>query len=109
VAAALALAREAAAVVRGDDLLGTARELQAKTLALLARAEAAGDLRTALAAVREARGNLELLGRLAGQLEGARRCGHHRCPGVGESAGRDPGGTRGLPRRAPGSGAGARW
>ena len=33
------------------------------------QAEAAGDLRTALAAIREARGNLELLARLLGELQ----------------------------------------
>jgi hypothetical protein len=33
------------------------------------RAEKAGDLRTALAAISQTRGNLELLGKLAGQLD----------------------------------------
>ena len=32
-------------------------------------AESAGDLRTALAAISQARGNLELLGKLAGELD----------------------------------------
>jgi hypothetical protein len=36
---------------------------------ILERAEKAGDLRTALAAISQARGNLELLGKLAGQLD----------------------------------------
>ncbi len=42
--------------------------LQGRTLAILKTAEEQADLRTALAAIREARGNLELLGKLAGQL-----------------------------------------
>jgi len=43
--------------------------LQAHALDILARAEEAGDLRTALAAISQARGNLELLGKLAGELD----------------------------------------
>jgi hypothetical protein len=35
----------------------------------LERAEKSGDLRTALAAISQARGNLELLGKLAGELD----------------------------------------
>jgi hypothetical protein len=42
--------------------------LQAHALDILDRAEKAGDLRTALAAISQARGNLELLGKLAGEL-----------------------------------------
>jgi len=49
---------------RGASLLDDVRALRAKTAALLIRAEEAGDLRTALAGVREARGCLELLARL---------------------------------------------
>ena len=66
--AALASASEAAAVARGDDLLGQARELQARALRILDRAEDAGDLRTAVSACREVRGVLELLSRLLGEL-----------------------------------------
>ena len=36
--------------------------------AILARAERSGDLRTAFSAIREARGNLELLAELLGRL-----------------------------------------
>lgn len=66
---ALAQASAAAEVVRGDDLLQQTRDLQAKALAILEKAELGGDLRTAIAANREARGCLELLGRLVGELD----------------------------------------
>ncbi len=66
--AALADARAAAEVTRADDLLGQVQALQTRTLGVLAKAEAAGELRTVLQAVREARGNLELLARLLGEL-----------------------------------------
>ena len=45
------------------------RHLQDRALDILERAEKAGDLRTALAAISQARGNLELLGKLAGELD----------------------------------------
>ena len=45
------------------------RELQAKTLAVLAKAEKADDHPTFLRAVREARSNVELLARLMGELQ----------------------------------------
>jgi hypothetical protein len=45
------------------------RHLQGHALDILERAEKAGDLRTALAAISQARGNLELLGKLAGELD----------------------------------------
>ena len=62
-------AREVEEAARADDLLEQVRHLQAHALDILARAEKAGDLRTALAAISQARGNLELLGRLAGELD----------------------------------------
>lgn len=67
--AAMAEAKDAADVASADSLLGQVRDLQAKTLKLLAKAEKAGDLRTAVSAIGQARGNLELLGKLAGQLQ----------------------------------------
>jgi len=67
--AKLAKAHEAKEVSRADDLLGQVRILQSKTLSILLRAEGAGDLRTALSAVREARGNVELLAKLSGELD----------------------------------------
>jgi hypothetical protein len=67
--ASLAQAKEAAEVAQADDLLGQLRKLQRITLGLLSKAYSAGDLRTAVAAVGQARGNLELLGKLLGQLD----------------------------------------
>ena len=65
----LARAHEAGEVANADDLLGQVRDLQGKALGILAKAEQAGDLRTALGTIREARGNLELLAKLIGQLD----------------------------------------
>jgi hypothetical protein len=62
---ALAQAQEARDAARADDLLSEARRLKEVTMALLGRAVQANDLRTALLAVREARGNLELIGKLS--------------------------------------------
>ena len=56
-------------MAQADDLLDQVRHLQAHALDILERAEKAGDLRTALAAISQARGNLELLGKLAGELD----------------------------------------
>jgi len=64
-------------VASADNLLADVRELQARALAILDVAERAGELRTALAAIREARGNLELLGRLAGELNDAPQLNIH--------------------------------
>jgi len=66
--ACLAKAQDAHEIAQADSLLAQVRDLQAKALRILARAERAGELRTALAAIREARGNIELLGKLAGEL-----------------------------------------
>jgi hypothetical protein len=62
-------AREGEEAARADDLLEQVRNLQAHALDILERAEQIGDLRTALAAISQARGNLELLGKLAGELD----------------------------------------
>jgi hypothetical protein len=62
-------AREVEEVAQANDLLEQVRNLQTHALAILERAENAGDLRTALAAISQARGNLELLGKLAGELD----------------------------------------
>ena len=51
----------------GYTVYSAADALQA--LDILDRAEKARDLRTALAAISQARGNLELLGKLAGELD----------------------------------------
>jgi hypothetical protein len=67
----LVQALEAEEASQADDLLGQVRDLQRRTLAILDGAEndGADERRTALAAIREARSNLELLGRLAGELQ----------------------------------------
>jgi hypothetical protein len=62
-------AREVEEVAQADDLLEQVSHLQTHALDILERAEKAGDLRTALAAISQARGNLELLGKLAGELD----------------------------------------
>ena len=64
----LATAREAETVA-ADDLLREVRALRGKAISLLLQAEAAGDIRTALAGIREARGCLELLAKLLGELD----------------------------------------
>ena len=67
--AALTKAHEAKEMVRADDLLSQVKELQARAMSILDQAEDSGDLRTALSAIREARGNLELLAKLLGKLQ----------------------------------------
>jgi len=54
-------AREVEEAARADALLEQVRHLQGHALDILERAEKAGDLRTALSAISQARGNLELL------------------------------------------------
>lgn len=66
---ALAKATEAGEVAKADDLLARIRELEAQAKGIQAKAEKAGDLKTALAAVREQTRIIELLARLAGELE----------------------------------------
>ena len=67
--AKLVMAQAAEEVAQADELLQQVRDLQGRALAILGKAEAAGDLRTALGAIREARGNLELLAKLLGELD----------------------------------------
>ena len=69
--AKLVLAEKAEEVAQADDLLDQVRDLQGRALAILDKAEATGELRTALSAIREARGNLELLAKLLGELSDA--------------------------------------
>jgi hypothetical protein len=65
---ALVKAQQAHEVTRADNLLGQVESLQTKALELLNKAEKAGQLRTALHGVREAKGCLELLAKLQGDL-----------------------------------------
>jgi hypothetical protein len=67
--AKLVMAQAAEEVAQADTMLGQVRDLQSRALTILGRAEEAGDLRTALGAIREARGNLELLAKLLGELD----------------------------------------
>ena len=53
-----------------DSLLAQVRSLQERALAGLTKAEAEGDLRAIPALLRECRSNIELIGRLIGQLQG---------------------------------------
>lgn len=55
----------------GDDLLQQIHGLHARTLAILADAEARNDVRTALFAIREARANLELVSKIYAFLASA--------------------------------------
>ena len=66
--ATLAQAKDAEMVAHADDLLEQVRDLQVRTFAILEAAEVSEQHRTALSAIREARGNLELLAKLLGEL-----------------------------------------
>jgi hypothetical protein len=67
--AKLVMAEQAAEVAQADNLLSQVRDLQQSTLDILAEAEQSKQYRTALSAIREARGNLELLAKLLGELD----------------------------------------
>jgi hypothetical protein len=67
--AAMAKAKEAEEAAQADDLLKEVRALRTKAYSLLIQAEKSGDLRTALAGVREARACLELLAEMSQQLD----------------------------------------
>jgi hypothetical protein len=67
--AKLVMAQAAEEVAEADNLLDQVRNLQGRAYAILDKAEKAGELRTALGAIREARGNLELLAKLLGELD----------------------------------------
>jgi hypothetical protein len=67
--ARLVMAHAAEEVAQADTLLDHVRDLQRRALDILDKAEEAGELRTALGAIREARGNLELLAKLLGELD----------------------------------------
>ena len=72
-------AKDALEVAHGDSLLDQVQGLQEKAPSILVKAEAKGDLRAALGAIREARGNLELLAKLLGMMtEKGRQDGDQR-------------------------------
>ncbi len=59
-------------ILQGDQLLEQVRDLNERTLRILQEAEKAGDSRTALVAIREARGNSELLCKMIIAIEAAK-------------------------------------
>lgn len=67
--ALLALARDAERAARADSLLDRIEALQGRTLAILEATEETNDHRMALAAIREARSNLELIGEVTKELD----------------------------------------
>jgi len=64
----MAQAKEAASLAHADSLLDQVKALQVSTLALMTKAEGAGDLRTAVSAIREAARLIELTARLTNEL-----------------------------------------
>ena len=65
----LTKAKAAEETARADDLLEQVRALRTKSLQLMLAAEKSGDLRTALAGIREARACLELLAELSQAID----------------------------------------
>jgi hypothetical protein len=75
-----ALARDAERAARADGLLDRLEALQSRTLAILEATEETNDHRTALAAIREARGNLELIGEVTKEINRAPSLNLHLNP-----------------------------
>jgi len=65
----LALARDAYTAARADGLLDRVEALHSRTLATLDEVEQTDDHRARLAAIREARANLELIGEVTKELD----------------------------------------
>jgi hypothetical protein len=61
-------AKNSQEVAQADNLLDDVKDLQNKALSILSKAEAEKDYRAATSAIREARGCLELLAKLLGEL-----------------------------------------
>lgn len=70
---ALAQSPQAAEISAADTLLAQLLSLHQKTLKLLSKAEGAGDVRCALAAVQQGRCNIELLWKLHNELPEAEK------------------------------------
>jgi hypothetical protein len=64
----IAKAQEVQEIAQADSLLDQLTNLREKALDILQKAEDSGDLKTALMGIREARGCLELLAKIEGQL-----------------------------------------
>ena len=69
--AALVKAQNATEAAQADALLAQVVDLRDKALDVLDTAQGSADLRAAIGAIREARGCVELLAKLAGQLKDA--------------------------------------
>ncbi len=69
--AALVKAQDATEAAQADALLAQVVDLRDKALGVLDTAQESEDLRAAIGAIREARGCVELLAKLAGQLKDA--------------------------------------
>jgi len=65
----VAKAQEAKQVAAADDLLKQLKALRNKAISILQQAERAGDYRTALMGIREARGCIETLMEVEGELD----------------------------------------
>ncbi len=65
----LTQAKEVQNVADADDLLAQLRALRNRSISILQKAEHAGDYRTALAGIREARGCVETLMEVEGELD----------------------------------------
>ena len=74
--ATLLKAREVPEVAHADGLIAQLQSLQQKALEILNRAEGSGDMRSALSALRELRGTVELTARLTGQMSSTSRPTH---------------------------------
>ncbi len=59
---------EAREVAHADDLVWQIKQLRNKAISILGKAETAGDLKTALMGVREARACIELLAEMEGEI-----------------------------------------
>jgi len=62
-------AKEVKEIAQADNLMEQITNLQSRALNILSKTEEAEDWRAATGAIREARGCLELLGKLAGELK----------------------------------------
>ena len=65
----LVKARDAKESAHADSILEQVKDLQTKALEILSKAEEIGDYRACTSAINEARKCLELLGKLAGELQ----------------------------------------
>lgn len=68
--ALLASSHKAEEEAKGDTILQEVKELKIRALSILAKAEKSGDLKTALAGIKETRSCLELMARVLGEIQG---------------------------------------